>query len=135
VTYAGWALGAGRAAAKGLMTDTVTVTRTTGAEGPVDPETGERQPAPTMTVYSGAGKVQTYEPHESSSESGQHVYTEQRYHLHLPVTAAKVEVKDTVTVTASAMDPQLVGRSYLVAGEFAKTWATARRLLLDEVVD
>lgn len=135
MTYAGWALHAGRSAAQALMTDTVSVTRVTGPPGPVDPDTGEREPAPTEVVFSGPGKVQTYEPHESARESGGHVYIEQRYHLHVPVSAAQVLVGDTVTVTASATDTQLAGRSYRVAGEHAKTWSTARRLLLDEVVD
>ena len=60
------------------MTDTVTVTRVTGPPGPVDPDTGEREPAPTTTVYTGPGKVQTYEPHESARKSGEHIYIEQR---------------------------------------------------------
>ena len=117
------------------MTDTVTVTRVTGPPGEINSETGEREPAPTLTVYTGVGKIQTYEPHESARNSGEHVYIEQRYHLHLPITATQVLVGDTIEVTASATDTQVVGRSYRVAGEHAKTWATARRLLLDEVVD
>lgn len=115
------------------MTDTVTVTRVTGPPGPVDPDTGEREPAPTTTVYTGPGKVQTHEPHESARKSGEHIYIEQRYHLHLPISATEADVGDSVTVTSSATDAQLVGREYRVAGEHAKTWATARRLLLDEI--
>lgn len=115
------------------MTDTVTVTRVTGPPGPVDPETGERTPAPTETVYAGAGKLQTYEPHESARKSGEHIFIEQRYHLHLPIGASKVLVGDSIEVATSGTDPQLTGRVYRVAGEHAKTWATARRLLLDEI--
>lgn len=126
-------LARGRARAEELMTDTVTVTRVTGPPGPVDPDTGEREPAPTTTVYTGPGKVQTYEPHESARKSGEHIYIEQRYHLHLPISATEADVGDSVTVTSSATDAQLVGREYRVAGEHAKTWATARRLLLDEI--
>ena len=125
----------GRAAAERLKTDTVTVTRVTaGASGPLDPVTGlPSTPEETVTVYTGAGKIQTYEPHESARKSGEHVWIEQRYHLHLPITADEVDVGDTVTVTSSVTDPQLTGRAYRVAGEHAKTWATARRLLLDEI--
>jgi hypothetical protein len=126
-------LARGRARAEELMTDTVTITRITGPPGPVDPDTGEREPAPTMTVYAGPGKIQTYEPHESARKSGEHIYIEQRYHLHLPISATEADVGDSVTVTSSATDAQLVGREYRVAGEHAKTWATARRLLLDEI--
>jgi hypothetical protein len=134
VTYAGWAIGMGRAAANELLTDTVTVTRVSGAPGPMDPETGEPSPAPTDTVYAGPGKVQTYEPYEATKTSAEHVYIEQRYQLHLPITAPRVDVGDTVTVTASQTDPLLIGKKYRVAGEHAKTWATSRRLLIDEVL-
>lgn len=134
MTYAGWALNRGRAAAEELMTDTVTVTRVTGPEGELDPETGEREPAPTTVVYSGPAKVQTYEPYESTKESADHRYVEQRYALHLPIAAAKADVDDTVDITASQTDAQLVGRIYRVAGEHAKTYATSRRILIDEVV-
>lgn len=123
----------GRAASEALMTDTCSITRVTGEPGPIDPETGLRTPAPTATVYTGKCKVQTYEPHESALESGGHVYTEQRYHLHLPIGAGPFEVNDTATVTASATDAQLAGAAYRVAGLHNKTYATAQRLLVDEI--
>lgn len=140
MTYAGWALSMGRAEADGLMVDTVEVTRVTGPPGEIDPETGEREPAPTTTVYGpdvqphrGRAKVQTYEPYESTRKSGEHVYTEQRYQLHFPVGAPQVKVGDTATVVASQYDPNLVGRKYQVAGLLHKSMATAQRLLVDEI--
>lgn len=142
MTYAGWVLGAGRAAAEALHVDTCLVTRVTGEEGPMDPETGLPTPGATTDIYGpdiaphqGRCKVQTYEPHESARASSEHTYTEQRYHLHVPISAPLIKVGDTVEVVASMADPQLVGRTYRVAGEHAKSLATARRLLIDEVVD
>lgn len=125
----------GRTAAEALMTDTCVITRVTGEPGPVDPETGLRDPAPTATVYDGKCKIQTYEPHESAVESGNHVYTQQRYHLHLPIGAGPVAVDDTADITASETDPQLVGRTYRLAGTHHKTYATAQRILIDEITD
>jgi hypothetical protein len=133
MSYAGWALGAGRAAAVELMLDTITVTRPTGEPGELDPETGEREPAPTTTVYSGPGKVQTFEGYEAARKSGEHVYIEQRYQLHLPIMAGPVRVGDTATVTAAVHDPNLTGRTYRVAGLLHKSMATAQRLLIDEI--
>lgn len=115
------------------MLDACTITRVTGPEGDLDPETGLREAAPTATVYSGRCKVQTYEPHESSRESGDHVITEQRYHLHLPIGVGPIEVGDTATITSAAADTQLVGRSYRIAGLHHKSLATAQRLLVDEI--
>jgi hypothetical protein len=128
-------LAEGRAAAEAIMLDACTITRVTGPEGALDPETGLRDPAPTVTVYSGKCKVQTYEPHESARESGDHVFTEQRYHLHLPMGVGPVGVGDTATITAAAADTQLVGRSYRIAGLHHKSLATAQRLLVDEITD
>jgi hypothetical protein len=137
-------LAEGRAAAEAIMLDACTIIRVTGPEGDLDPETGLREPAPTETVYplpgaeaplDGRCKVQTYEPHESAKESGDHVFTEQRYHLHIPMGAGPVAVNDIATITAAAADPQLVGRSYRIAGLHHKSLATAQRLLVDEITD
>lgn len=140
MTYAGWALSMGRAEASGLMVDTVEVTRVTGLPGEIDPVTGDREPAPTETIYGpdlqphqGKAKVQTYEPYEAARKSGEHVYTEQRYQLHLPVGAPQLQVGDTARVTASQHDPNLVGRTYRIAGLLHKSMATAQRLLVDEI--
>jgi hypothetical protein len=128
-------LAEGRAAAEAIMLDACTITRVTGEPGPIDPETGLRSPAPTATVYSGKCKVQTYEPHESARASGDHVYTEQRYHLHLPIGAGPIEVDDEALITAASADSELVGKTYRIAGLHSKTFATAQRLLVDEITD
>jgi hypothetical protein len=127
------ALRRGRSRAEALMVDQCTITRVTGEPGPLDPETGERPPAPTITVYNGRCKVQTFEPNPSRPESGDHVYTVQRYSVHLPVSAPVTQVGDLVEITAAAADPELVGRRYEVVGLMHKSLATARRMLVDEV--
>lgn len=115
------------------MVDACTVTRVTGVPGPIDPATGMREPAPTTVTYSGKCRVQTYEAHESTPDSGDHVYTVQRYYVHMPV-AADVARDDQVTITSAALDPALVGRTYRVVGLLHKTFATANRVIVDEIV-
>ena len=137
------ALAAGRAAAEAIMVDSCVITRVSGSPGPVDPATGERTPAPRVTVYplpgaeaplDGRCKVQTFEPYESNRDSGGHVYTTQRYALHLPVGSGPVKVDDQVQVTTAVADPQLAGREYRIAGLHHKSLATAQRLPMEEVV-
>ena len=123
----------GRRAAEALMLDTCTIVRTTGPAGPIDPDTGLPTPAPTDQVYAGKCRVQTYEAHESTPDSGDHVFTVQRYYIHLPV-AADVARDDQITITAAVLDPALVGRSYRVVGLLHKTYATANRVIVDEIV-
>ena len=127
------ALARGRAAAERLLVDQCEITRVVGPPGPIDPETGLREPPPTETVYSGRCKVQTYEPHESKPESGGHVFTVQRYYVHIPVGAGPIQVDDRVTITSATADPGLAGRTYRIAGLMHKSMATAQRLLVDEV--
>ena len=123
----------GRRRAEALMVDQCVITRQSGPPGPIDPDTGLREPPPTETVYSGRCKVQTYEPHESKPESGGHVFTVQRYYVHIPVGAGPLKVDDRVEVTVSQIAPHLVGRRYRVAGLHHKSMSTAQRLLVDEV--
>jgi hypothetical protein len=133
----------GRAAAEAIMLDSCVITRVTGEPGPVDPATGLRTPAPRATIYplpgavaplDGRCKVQTFEPYESNRDSGGHVYTEQRYALHLPIGAGPIHVEDEVTIVSAATDPQLLGREYRIAGRHNKSLATAQRLPMEEVV-
>ena len=128
-------LAEGRAAAEAIMLDACTITRVIGEPGAINPDTGLRDPAPTATVYSGKCKVQTFEPNESTRSSGDHVYTQQRYHLHLPIGVGPVEVDDEAEIIASLADPNLVGKTYRIAGLHTKTFATAQRLLVDEITD
>lgn len=123
----------GRRAAEALMADSCRITRTTGPLGPLDPETGEKAPAPTATVYEGKCRVQTYEAQESRPESGDHVYAVQRYSVHIPA-GTTVRVGDVVTVLSATLDPDLTNRRYTVTGLLHKTFATANRLLVDEIV-
>ena len=123
----------GRRRAEALMVDQCTITRTVGEAGEVDPNTGLRVPPATEVVYSGKCKVQTYEPHESKPDAAEHVWTVQRYSVHIPVDAGPAAVDDRIQITYSVIAPHLVGRTYRVAGIHHKSLTTAQRLLVDEV--
>lgn len=128
------AIRAGRRWAESLMVDACIIRRTIGPPGELNPETGERTPAPTEAVYTGKCKVQTYEAHESKPDAGEHVFTVQRYSVHIPVSAPAIAVDDRIEITAAVADPHLIGRTYRVSGLLHKSLATAQRLLVDEVV-
>lgn len=110
------------------MRDTVTIERAIPGAEP-DPLNGH--PAMDL-IYTGKARVQTYEPQESTPEAGGHVYTVQRYSVHIPVGSCAPEVGDIVTVTTAEMDPHLVGRQYTVRALLHKTAATAYRLGVEE---
>ena len=124
---------AGRRAAETGMTDTWAVYRYT--DGPLNETTGQYTPTAT-TVYSGPGKLQSFESYEQNPVAGARDYTVMRPILHLPVnaTSALVKVGDTAVCLASPMDADLVGREVTIEGEQSKTYMTARRFPVSEVI-
>lgn len=121
----------GRRAAEALMIDTCTVTRLTGSS--TDPETGVITPT-TATIYTGKCKIQ--QPGVASggpANLGEATVMVSHPQLHLPIAATGVRSDDVATVTAAALDPDLVGRRYAIRVPAAKTFATARRLDIELV--
>lgn len=127
-------LARGRAAALQLMVDTVVVTRLDPVATTTDPETGVVTKVFT-TVYSGPGKIQRT-PRASRvtpTSVGQAEVFETRLELHLPMTAVGIAGDDIATVTASAYDPDLPGRTFHIRELASKTWETARRFGIEQV--
>lgn len=106
---------------------TVVVGRHTGA---LDPVTFE--PVPTA-VYSGIGRIQTYEAQERTSDVGGGSVTVQRYVAHIPIDGTYApEEGDVVTVTACPSNVAAVGRKYLVRGPHYEAAASGYRLQVDD---
>lgn len=119
----------GRARAESLMTDTVRVTRASGA--PVtDPETAVVS-RPVVEVYAGPGRVQGRAT-DSESVEGVQVYVLTDAVVQLPVSVAPI-ADDEIQVTASRMDEHLVGRIFRVKAAPRKTHATMTRCEVEEV--
>jgi len=123
---------AGRREAEALMVDACDVMRP--GEPVTDPETGNVIPGETF-VYSGPCKVQQTLSQASSPEAGGHAFTVQDSRVDFPVAAGPLMVDDVVTVTSSVLDPQLVGRVFRVIELFHKSFATAQRTRVSELVE
>ena len=131
----------GRAAAARYIAQvgtTVTIGRSMGA---LDPETFDPVLTPVYPdpawpedhpLKAGPARVQTYEPVQRDVEVGGGQATIQRYAVHVPIESCRPEVGDVVTVTACALDANLVGREFTVRGLLHKSAATAYRLLVDD---
>lgn len=122
----------GRVAAERLMVDQCVIRRRAAAT--TDPATGVVTPAWTP-VYTGPCKVQEASGLGSGSsapDAGEHVYTVLSYVLQLPIAATAPIEGDVAEITAAALDATLIGRRYRISQEFAKTFATARRLQVEE---
>lgn len=107
---------------------TLTVRRFAGA---LDPETYE--PVATV-VYSGPGRIQTYEAQERTSEVGGGSATVQRYVAHVPIDGTYAPAEgDEVTVDTNPLNPAAVGRQYVVRGPHYEAAQTAYRLQVDDL--
>lgn len=126
------ALARGRAAAEALMVDTCAITRVSGST--TDDLTGAVTPT-EGPVYSGRCKVQT----AGSGAMGRRYDIAEvstvmlRLELHLPMaTSTTAQRGDLVRITASVHDPALLGRLFRLHDLAHKSFATARRFLLEE---
>jgi hypothetical protein len=115
----------GRAAAEALMGDAVTIARTTGSS--TDQDTGVVTPTLT-TLYTGKAKVQQQAATASPTTIGEAEVFIGQVEVHVPITVTGIRPDDLVTVTASALDADLVGKTYRVRGVADKSYLTARRL-------
>lgn len=100
-----------------------------------DRETGKVVPL-YEDAYAGRCKLQSYEGYEQEKSTAETALTVQRMSVHLPVGAYRINVGDIVEVTASRMDPMLVGRKFRITQEAPfKTFATAYRVFVDYIAD
>lgn len=124
----------GRENAESLMADAGIMRRPTGRTT-LDPVTDQESEVFT-DLFTSKAKIQTRNLVSTVSEAGGRSVTTVRMELHLPVTVAAVRTGDIWehTTVGPLSDPQLVGRKFRVISPVGKTWATARKLEVEEVV-
>jgi Family of unknown function (DUF6093) len=119
----------GRVAAEANMLDACTVRRVTNTS---DPDTGAATPSYTA-VYTGKCKVQQRAPAAAPTDVGEAAVFVGQLELHVPTSVTGPQPDDLVTVTACALDPDLVGRTFRLRGPSHKSFLTARRFPMAEV--
>lgn len=124
----------GRRKAESLMVDACTIRPVTGET--TDPETGVVTETYGDPVYTGSCKIQNQRlRYPETPSGGEHQFTTAVTEIHLPVTsdAADVTVDHVVEITAS-FNPSNVGREFRVQTPDKKTFQTAIRLIVEEVL-
>ena len=116
------------------MSDTGIMRRSSGRPTQ-DPETGSESEA-FDDVFTSKAKIQARNLVAQTAEAGGRTSVTVRLELHLPTSAPDVQVGDVWEVTAlgSLSDLQLLGRKFRVTAPVAKSYATARRLEVEEIV-
>lgn len=116
------------------MVDACTVKPVTGQA--TNTTTGVVTPTYGAPVYTGKCKIQRLRgAFPSNPDAGEHRWTVASVELHVPVAGtAGIKTGHLVTVTSS-VDPDNVGRQFRVRSGDRKTFQTAIRFQLEEVVD
>jgi hypothetical protein len=121
---------AGRSAAEALMIDSCTIKRVTGRS--TDDNTGVVTPT-YSTVYTGKCKLQRPSG-DARRDVAEASIVVAPLELHLPIVGSEgIQTDDVVTVTASTMDADSVGKVFRISGPARGTFRTARRLPVTEV--
>lgn len=121
----------GRRAAERLMVDECTIRRKTGEA--TDPNSGVITPTYGADLYSGKCRVQQRQAAGQEQNVGEAFVLVTRFEVQLPMSVTGLVEGDQITVTASALDPDLVGRVFTVRDVAAKSHLTARRVIVTEV--
>lgn len=112
------------------MTDSLHLEHPTGETIRVDGKT-----VPVMeTVWSGLGKVQSQQSYPSQPEVGGGTVTLAVFEVHIPVGAEVAPLVDDVFVVDVSRDMALAGSRFRVRVDPSKTWRTARRFNVEELV-
>lgn len=125
------AVARGRLAAEVGMVDACTIQRRTGESV----GTGGVITPTVSTLYAGKCRVQV----RSQSQAGQGTNVGEAYRIverteiQLPITVTGLAEGDRITITAAALDPELVGKVFTVRDVLAKTHLTSRRVNALEV--
>lgn len=124
----------GRKAAERLMVDTCRIRPVTGhTTNPADP--GEVVATYGAAVYEGKCKIQNQRiRYPSNPEAGEHSFTVGQTELHVPVAGSGAIATGQVAEILTALDDANVGRVFRVRIGDRKTYQSAIRLLVEEVV-
>jgi hypothetical protein len=123
---------AGRRQAEALMVDRCTIRPVTATA--TNPTTGVVSSTLGAAVYTGKCKIQSMKPFRTSPAAGERVWTIGPDDIHLPVTGTAAVGTGQIVEITSSPDPANVGRKFRVHSGDRKTFQTAIRLFVEEVL-
>ncbi|MFC4146610.1 DUF6093 family protein [Micromonospora mangrovi] len=124
------AVARGRRVAEARMRDTCAFRRKTGTV--TNPTTGKITPT-YAAGYAGKCRVKQPSPTAAPATAGEAVVVMVGVEVHIPMSGTPApQPGDECVITASAGDPDLVGRTFVVDAPHRHSDATARRLKVKE---
>jgi hypothetical protein len=111
----------------------ITSTTTNPPGHPTDP--GKAVPEYGPTVYEGKCKIQNQRGYPSNPDAGGHSWTLGPLHLHLPVEGTAAVATGQLVEILTSFDGSNTGRRFRIRIGDRKTFQSALRVLIEEVVD
>jgi hypothetical protein len=121
------ALARGRAAAEALQVDACVIKRKAGettVAGVITPT--------YSTLFTGKCRVQIRSQAGQGQNVGEAYLVVERHEVQLPITVTGLQEGDQITIVGSALDPDLVGRVFVVRDVLRKSHLTSRRVTVTE---
>lgn len=116
------------------MVDTCEVETGESARGVWDSTAGAYVPQTPVYTYQGPCRLKFNPRFPQQGDAAGQTVAKQYVVLYLPVEGSgSVRVGNVAVVTSCPGDPSLVGRRFEVTGEFHQTYATARRVPVEEI--
>jgi hypothetical protein len=110
------------------MFDACIITRASTNAPVLNETTGAYTAAAATTLYTGACRVKPRDNADQVVDAGGQAVSLFPYVVSVPVSAVAYAVDDIVTITASALDPAMIGLSLRVRQPNLGSQVTARRL-------
>lgn len=123
----------GRQHAESLMVDTIRVTRADPNGDPSWDADGNILEPPPLIVHEGRGKFQHSDPYPSTPDAGEARWITGVRQVHFPIGATAVQSGD-IAECITSQNPRLVGLKVRLRIDGDKTWTTAVRFNVIEVV-
>ena len=80
-------------------------------------------------------RLAQFTPDVQTEEAGEATFVTSKSSLHVPVGAPRTSVDDKAICVTANGDPALLGREFRITGPADKTYATARRLPIEEIAN
>lgn len=130
-----------RREAEARMADTCRITRPGEGQGPFNPETGQYDAPPPVTVYEGPCRIPPRgTATTTTARAGEQAFQVGEYPFEIPVegegyaTGEDVAPGQTVTYLTSKYDPSLAGRVFGIVDPVFQSQATKRRFKIKAAV-
>lgn len=125
----------GQEFAEDRMIDRVAIYHYDGIAYDSDTQTDEKSYTFAFETNCKFARLAQFTPDVQTEEAGEATFVTSKSSLHVPVGAPRTSTDDKAICIEANGDPALLGREFRITGPADKTYATARRLPIEEIAN